>query len=584
VKKHVVCWTCLVTILVFTFILAACRQEEPTPAAVPEEQDSTLPTPLPTEQEAFTARVTNYNLGETTIVQDHFPEDSRFRNMPVRLQGIIGMPESDRQHPVVLIMHGSHAACPGENEWPCSAEEEQKNYEGFTYLVEAMAEAGYVALSVNVNAEHTFGFGEAPPTLRTKQLIDLHLEELAAANAGDSGNFGLDLTNRVDESRMVWLGHSRGGELANRILRDQNAAFGSAFTHVQGLIQVAPSVVFADSLPVADMAIATILPACDQDLITLDGQRYYESARLDPVRQQFASSVYLEGANHNGFNSKLEPEREEFPENRPDCTSDTLLDAEDQQTFLADYAVDFLRALFGDSDQTQSAQQHLGVLTDEPVPNNLYGHPTKINFLPGQDDRLLLIQPDSDEELTRNLVDGEVRMANVTALFCPEGYYIPANEPGTEPCKRVNFNQPGYPQMFVLNWDTADSEWRTLIPESHADLRGYTALQLRAILDPLTDSNVEGEPQLFSVELVDANNKRAQVVTPDIEFPLGVRHPNEYFEGDSYTGHVFMGTQRIPLEQLEGIDLANIAEIALLFDQTETGTLFFADLALVKGD
>ena len=33
-----------------------------------------------------------YNLGETTIVQERFPADSRFHNMPVRLNGIIAVP------------------------------------------------------------------------------------------------------------------------------------------------------------------------------------------------------------------------------------------------------------------------------------------------------------------------------------------------------------------------------------------------------------------------------------------------------------------------------------------------------------
>ena len=45
-----------------------------------------------------------------------------------------------------------------------------------------------------------------------------------------------------------------------------------------------------------------------------------------------------------------------------------------------------------------------------------------------------------------------------------------------------------------------------------------------------------------------------------------------------------MPTLRVPIEEFAGIDLSSITEIALLFDQTETGTLFIADLALVQGD
>ena len=556
-------------------VLVACRQEEPTPDAA---------TASPAEPVSFEAQVTEYNLGDTTILQDHFPEDSPFRNMPVRLEGVIGVPESDEQHPVVLIMHGSHQICPAENEWPCSAKDEQSNYEGFTYLVEALAEAGYIALSINVNAEHTFGFGESPPTIRTRQLIEMHLEELAAANAAESSNFGLDLSGRVDDSHMTWLGHSRGGEYANVILHDQAGAFGGGFEDIQGLIQVAPALVAANSLPTTKQAVATILPACDQDLLLLDGQRYYESARFSSERENMATSVYLEGAGHNGFNTILEPESADPSGNRPDCTADLLLDAETQQAFLAEYTIDFLRTLYGEPSQAQDAERRLGILAGETVPENIYDVPAFVSLLPDRNRRLTFFQPQSKEELSQNLVGGDVWLTDLSALFCPEGYYVPDAEPGKEPCKRVNFNQPGYPQQFVVSWESNEAELRTNLPEAYADISNFDALQLRATLDPLSDLNEEGEPQSFTIELLDDSGQSYRVVVPNLEFPEGVRQPNDFFEGDYFTGQVHMRTVRIPLEEFEGVDLANITEIALLFDQTERGTLFVADLELVRDD
>ena len=42
-----------------------------------------------------------------------FPEDSRFRNMPVRLNGLIGVPsQGGGPFPVVVILHGTHPGCP----------------------------------------------------------------------------------------------------------------------------------------------------------------------------------------------------------------------------------------------------------------------------------------------------------------------------------------------------------------------------------------------------------------------------------------------------------------------------------------
>ena len=75
-----------------------------------------------------------------------------------------------------------------------------------------LADAGYVALSININAENTFGFGEPKPGERLQQLLDLHLDALATASAGGPNDFGLPLTGQVDMQRLTLIGHSRGGE------------------------------------------------------------------------------------------------------------------------------------------------------------------------------------------------------------------------------------------------------------------------------------------------------------------------------------------------------------------------------------
>ena len=191
-------------------ILTGCAQPEAIPPSPTITGDSV---------EQKSAQVITYDLGKTTLLQDQFPEDSPFRNMPARLLGVIGVPAGEGTHPVVLILHGSHQICPDSEIWPCAPDEEQPNYAGFTYLVEALANAGYVALSIDINAEFTFAFGEAPPTVRATQLIDAHLQELATANLGESQKFGIDLSGRVDLSRMVWMGHSRGGDYVNWIVR-----------------------------------------------------------------------------------------------------------------------------------------------------------------------------------------------------------------------------------------------------------------------------------------------------------------------------------------------------------------------------
>ncbi len=189
--------------------LAACSSPLP-PVIVSPEAQATAPAPQ------AAPRAVEYNLGQATIVQERFPEGDRFRDMPVRLNGVIAAPtEGDGPFPVVMIIHGSHPGCPelehGVDRWPCDPEVEQRNYSGFAYLVEALAEQGYVALAPNFNAEHTFGFGEPTPDERLTQVFDLHMQGLAEAAAGRANGFGVDLAGRADLGRLALFGHSRGG-------------------------------------------------------------------------------------------------------------------------------------------------------------------------------------------------------------------------------------------------------------------------------------------------------------------------------------------------------------------------------------
>lgn len=109
-------------LVAFTLFAAALSACVPLPPAAPPP--ATRMTAVPAEGIApASPKAVEYNLGETTITQARFPEDSRFRNMPVRLNGVIAAPsEGDGPFPVVMIIHGAHPGCP---------EVEQRNYSGF---------------------------------------------------------------------------------------------------------------------------------------------------------------------------------------------------------------------------------------------------------------------------------------------------------------------------------------------------------------------------------------------------------------------------------------------------------------------
>jgi hypothetical protein len=584
----------LVVLLALSILLIGC-----VPLVSPPDQGVITATEVglapDTEQTEKTIKpqehsgLVEYSLGETTISQSMFPEDNRFHNMPVRLNGIIAAPSGeDGPYPVVLILHGNHPGCPvpeGDmvDRWPCDPEVERRNYTGFDYLVARLAAEGYVALSININAEYTFGFGEPIPFERLGQLVNLHLEALAEAAGGGTNNFGVELDGRADMSRLAFIGHSQGAEGAFWLIQQAgldspdafaNAGYGPAY----GLLMIASAANWAGAEG-ARLPLAVILPACDMDVFNQDGQLYYEITRLDTEQPSWASSIWLERANHNYFNQTLTDEAVSRPD-RPDC--EPLLEPETQRDFLSDYTLAFFTNIFTED---PAAMERLGMDSQAFVLDELFGLPVRLAAVVARPERLPLLVPFNEAELETNLAGGSVTTEGLTSIYCEAGYYTPFVKPGSEPCKRVNLVIPGYPAMIVVSWDQQGGELRFSLPKE-SDLSEFTAISLRAAIDPLSTLNQAGESQTFTVQLVDQQGNRATVVTradePALRFPEGYEVENDTFDGGMFTGRVPLISIRIPLSGFAGVNFSEVSEIVILFDQTTSGSLFMSDIEFVR--
>jgi len=577
-----------VVTLLLAVVLSACGVPVATPVPV------LTPTPAPTSASSAIApaspKAVEYNLGEATIVQERFPEGDRFRDMPVRLNGVIAAPsEGDGPFPVVMIIHGTHPGCPevehGVDRWPCDPEVEQRNYSGFAYLVEALAEQGYIVLAPNFNAEHTFGFGEPTPDERLTQVFDLHLQALAEAAAGGANGFGVDLAGRADLDRLALFGHSRGGGSAVGLANNPELMAASrGYGPAAGVLLIAGATAALDPWSSVSASLATILAACDGDVTDQAGQFFFEGPRLAPDQTEWAASAWLERANHNGFNTILLGDMITLRD-RPDCA--TLLDGEAQRTWLVDYAGDFLTTLFvGDAAAVDEARARMGLDVTAPAPDTLYGLPGRAAFLAPAADRNTLMIPAQEEELATNRLGGAVKAENATTHFCPKGFYSAWSLPGSEPCRRNYVTVPGQPAHAVVSWEQPGAVLRFALPDGAGDLSDFTTLSLRAAVDPASPLNASGEPQAFSVQLTDRAGNSAAVQTrpdePALIFPPGEMQGVSATETGFFTGIAPLTTIRLPLSALSGVDLANISEIALLFDQRPSGSLFVGDLEWVR--
>ena len=172
-----------------------------------------------------------------------------------------------------------------------------------------------------------------------------------------------------------------------------------------------------------------------------------------------------------------------------------------------------------------------------------------------------------------------------TTFFCEAGHYTPVTRPDMEPCRRSNVVIPGNPALAVVSWEKPGAALRFEIPPGKGDLSQAAAISLRAAVDPLSGLNKQGKGQAFSIRLTDGAGRSATVETrpdePALRFPEGEVEVDATF-GDMFTGRLPLTTVRAPISALQGVDRADIREIALLFDQAPSGSLFLADLEWVR--
>jgi hypothetical protein len=209
-----------------------------------------------------------------------------------------------------------------------------------------------------------------------------------------------------------------------------------------------------------------------------------------------------------------------------------------------------------------------------------------VAFLAPAADRQTVMIPADAEELATNLLGGEVAADGLATHFCPKGFYSAWSMPGSEPCRRNYVTVPGQPAHAVVSWETPGAALRFTLPEGAGDWSGFTTLSLRATVDPASPLNAAGSPQSFSVQLTDrAGNNAILPVRPDepaLVFPPGEMQGVSATETGFFTGIAPLTTIRLPLVGFAGVDLSDIAEIALVFDQTASGALFLADVEVVR--
>lgn len=475
-----------------------------------------------------------YDLGEGTLTQGT-------RQIPYRMQGVIGVPEGQNR-PVVIFLHGTH---------PIQSAAENRYDLGFSYLVDQLADAGYLALSMNVGINYSFENGEPNGCQRTVQVVEQQSALLKQAIEGKNGIFPCDLKNKGDLNQVILVGHSRAGYDIFEVA-DQTELLG-----IQGLISAAPSLVSPLSGAPVDVPAGIIIPQYDGDVTSLDGGTLFDQLENTSQRSSGTDLIYLENGNHGGFSTALV---------RPDpfADRDTLplvMEPEKQQAFFSAYVMDFVKTVL--------ATGKTPLETVATLPEQYAGYPIMARVDAGGD------------VLYRAAVD------SVENLQTADAVAEAVNACSTLDHTAGSFRIPGSFMQYDLTrirWEKAGST--VTIPVS-ADLRQASYLQMDLAQDSGDERNRQ-QDQSMSVTLRDAKGREASMKisagTPALTWQEGIVESIPVTGEDSflqYSTFTPLGSVRLNPEDFNGVDMRQITQIVLTFDQP-SGSIMLREVQSVE--
>lgn len=504
-------------------------------------------------------RIDLLGIAETGRDQNGIKYPWPFGEIEIPINGIIRIPIGNGPFPLALFAHGNHAA--PENSTP-----------GYLYLCELLASYGIIAATIDVNFLNGGNRGE------NDGRAIVHLEHIKQFQLWNR-QVGHPLNSKVDMSKIMIIGHSRGGEgvahasYFNTLTEiqfdedtrpfklDGSEGLGPYNFNLEGVIAIAPTDGQYTPLSGATKVqnnYFLLHGSRDADVWPFDGYKTYDRSHgvdlQNPTQtaQGFKSLLWIYRANHNFFNSIWQQE-----------SRDTLTRQEQEEIAKVYIGAMAQVVLLGKTEYLELFKNYKLAIESNWLPESIE---LVSQF---QSPERLFIQ--HFEEIGTDIVVSQPLQGNI------ESSQTILEKLSLERIDEVQLNgQTTFlgqeTQGLKIEWDEDNSFYAVNIDSSIVDMTRFDFLSFRIAQSPTPQNQVNAE-QDFTLSLSDKSST--------ISFPISdintILYPDVFAD---VLRRTIMQTFRISLNELQsqGLNINDLSRIELSFNRTSSGRLYLDDL------
>ncbi len=524
------------------------------------------------------------------------------------LNGRVWYPDGAGPFPLVLVVHGNH---------------NMRDFSdpGYGYLGELLASRGYILASIDMNFVNG---GIRQENDARGWLLLKHLEAWTGFNENAENPF----FSKVDMGNIALIGHSRGGEAVghaaafNRLRRypdDANLTFNFNFD-IKAIIAIAPvdgQYLPADRFaPVENVNYMVFHGSHDGDVTGFHGLRLYKRVRFTDGLPHLKAAIYVYRANHGQWNT-VWGAHDNGPRSGRILDLRGLLDPDDQREFARIYISAFLEySLRGNGEYLPLFRDHR--VAGEWLPKTMYVTRFEDHtFRP-------LATFEEDIDVTTGSAAGVRLMGDSLGTWREREVVLRSRNRPTTSSSQANqaawlgWNREvrgsaelGRPATFTISlpdtlgraWKLGEGAFLQLALTAVSDKPGPREMagdSLTAEGDNLEDEDRKAEdedadegdekPVDLRIELVDAEGRSARVALSaygPIRRPLEtrlLRRRDLEEERFSALSELVLQTYSVPLADFTrlrpALELRSLAEIRLVFDRTDSGTVIVDDVGI----